>query len=221
MRRPKKNKPIILNEIKEAKKILDFNVETTQKLDEFQMLSILSRYYYNVEHLSEFQVFLKLSEWIEKYIPEDEYNKKDWQKPLEYYSKNCNNAISNIDYIQVSPKELKTINTIPDKMSRIILFVLLCVAKYRNYLNNNNNNWTNITFQQLDVLTNYHISNERYCKLLYELKEKGLINLAKKITNTNIQVCFIDKEIDFNIPSIKIYSFEKLGIQYNNYTSNR
>ena len=124
---------IILNERKKAKEYL----ETKEVDNVVQCSSILIRYFYSpittdAEIYTIVDGFLKQS-----FIG---YKSENWKSLIEYQIKNLKNRkLVEIDYIPVLRKELERIQSLENIRLEKLAFTLLIIAKYYNYINDNNN----------------------------------------------------------------------------------
>ena len=159
------------------------------------------------------------------------YNKNDIRKKLDYFLLQCDPVASipkwskmldyatdwafkhkaiQIDTIQITKPEINKINSLEGKQVRRLAFTLLCLAKYWNIVNNQNDCWVNNKDNEIMSFANINTSIRRQCAMYTSLRDAGLIQFSKKIDNTNVRVCFIeDGEI-----AITITDLRNLGYQY-------
>ena len=200
------NMEIILNERKKAKEYL----ETKEVDNVVQCSSILIRYFYSpittdAEIYTIVDGFLKQS-----FIG---YKSENWKSLIEYQIKNLKNRkLVEIDYIPVLRKELERIQSLENIRLEKLAFTLLIIAKYYNYINDNNNNWTNKDFKTIFKLADINVTKSKQCMLISELKEKDMIALSRKVDNLNLNVKYICDDIEDII--FYVTNMNDLGNQY-------
>ena len=116
--------------------------------------------------------------------------------------------------VWITENELKTIEEIHDKVLERLAFTLLCLAKFRNYRNPNNNNWVNYSNGEIYSMACINTTAFEKDVKFNKLKELGLIEYAKKINNLNIQVLYIDDESE---NKLFVSDFRKLGYEWRLY----
>ena len=95
-----------------------------------------------------------------------------------------------------------------------LAFTLLCIAKFCNQRNPNNNDWVCRQHKEIFKLAAIPATNMTQALMLNELYEAGMIGLSKKVTNTNIRVLYIDENSKV---ALAISDFRELGYEYMNY----
>lgn len=118
-----------------------------------------------------------------------------------------------IDAITITKPELEVVDALPGRQLRRLAFVLICLAKYWNIANKQNDFWVNSKDNEIMALANINTSIRRQCAMYAELKKAGLIQFSRKVDNTNVRVCFAkDGETALAITDIR-----NLGYQYLKY----
>ena len=129
--------------------------------------------------------------------------------------KAINYELKKIDYITVTHNELKTISNIDSPKDKRLLFSLLVHAKYNNLLFESNNDWCNISIQDLYKTARVSTRNSKEKALhLCKLNTQGYIDFSKKNVNHNIRCLIIDKESTDK--ALIISDIRELGYQYLN-----
>ena len=177
------------------------------------VLSMLSRYYYHELGYGKQKIVNELDSFMNKNYPR--YNSVNW---TEYIEKCANHAkkypLCECTGVWITSNELKTIESIHNKVVERLAFTLLCLAKFKNFRNPENNGWVNNEDSEIYKLacitTTAFDKGIRFC----QLKEFGLIKYAKKINNLNVQVLFINDESD---KKLFIDDFRKLGYEWRLY----
>ncbi len=172
-----------------------------------------ARYLYHETGLRKGDIVKKLDEFMQSCYPK--YNPTDWNSRIEKYMLKAEKfPLCECNGIWINEKELKTIEEIDNKVLERLAFTLLCLAKFRNFRNPNNNNW--VSYSNGEIYNLACINTTAFDKdLKYnQLEELKLIEYAKKINNLNIQVLFIDNE---SKNKLFISDFRKLGYEWRLY----
>lgn len=118
--------------------------------------------------------------------------------------------IAMIDGISITDTEIEKINTLKGKQQRRLAFTLLCLAKYYNKINPQQNYWVNTPDTEIMNLANINTSIKRQGLLYHQLRDEGFIRFSKKVDNLSVQVLFADDGNDV----IYINDFRNIGNQY-------
>lgn len=168
---------------------------------------------------------------VARYYLDEHYKKNEIKHLLEIFMLQCNPNVSlvkwsdtinkaikyavkheaiNIDHISITDKELSLIDTIYGVRQKRLAFTLLCLAKFGNEVNHNNNGWVNNSNTEIMKIANIKTSFKTSCKLFKDLKDLGYIEFSKKVDNTAVKVIFAEegKEV------LQISDFRNLGYQY-------
>lgn len=176
-------------------------------------LSILAKYYYHIEHIKHKNICKKLKAFLETSYPKYRLMKSDMDSAVDDIAKDLKNKrLYEIYGVPITKTELKTISSIGNKALERFAFTLLCLAKYNNLKNQNNNDWV-VQDPSLIFKISRANGNNIYDKCLnYNgLYKLGLIELAKKNENTNVRVLFVDHTGECEI---FIDDFRELGNEY-------
>ena len=196
---------IILNERKKAEEYLNTKIVDNV----IQCTSILIRYYYS-PITTDAEIYAIIDDFLKQSFIG--YKSENWKSFIEYQIKNLKNRkLVEIDYIIITKREIETIKTLENNRLERLAFTLLAVAKYYNYINPNNNNWTNKDFKTIFSLANVPVTKEKQCTMINGLKNKGFITMSKKIDNLNLNVQFINNDSPI---VFKIDDMRNLGNQY-------
>ena len=204
---------IILNELEYAKKCLnnshDYSVPT------MQTLSILSRYYYHIEGFRKKKIAAMLMDYLRDNGLIGFGEKLMWEDITDRLAANAKKReLLQLSGVNITRAELDKIATLKAKTLQRLAFTMLCLAKYANARNPNNNNW--VRDDAKDIFKMARISCtalDRDIKIgqLYEL---GFLKFAKKITNLSCQVTYIDESSEV---ALFIDDFRELGYEYLKY----
>lgn len=174
---------------------------------------------------------------VARYYLDQGYNQKEAQKLVEIFLLQCDSSASivkwadtigyavkrakkynaiYIDWVGITSSELKKIASLNGAQIRRLAFTLLCLAKYWQRINQNSDFWVNCKDSEILAMANINTSLKRQAEMYYTLRELGFVKFSKKVDNTNVQVCFVDKtQDDFEL---RISDFRNLGYQYLKYT---
>lgn len=147
------------------------------------------------------------------------YNPVDWMQTIERYANKAGKyPLCECSGIWITEHELMTIAGIRDKVLERLAFTLLCLAKFRNFRNSNNNNW--VSNEDGEIYKLARITTSAFDKGIRfnKLRELGLIEFAKKVDNLNIQVLFVDDDSD---DVLFVSDFRELGNEYRLYKGER
>lgn len=118
-----------------------------------------------------------------------------------------------IDSVWVTDKDLDIVASIEDRNVRLTLFTLIVLARFRNMMNENNNNWVSYPLKLIFKVSGMFLNQDVQDGTIKMLVDGGYIKLSKKIDNLNIRVeCLCDGENELEIKDIK-----KLSRQYLDY----
>lgn len=187
--------------------------KTIETSNTYTFLSMYARYLYHEKGLRKAGILKELNNFMLENYPR--YNPVDWIESLEKYANKAGKyPLCECKGVWITENEIKTINEINDKVLERLAFTLLCLAKFRNFRNLNNNNWVNYSngeiYSMACINTTAFEKDIKYNKL----KELGLIEYAKKINNLNIQVLYIDND---SKNKLFVSDFRKLGYEWRLY----
>lgn len=201
---------IILDEKEAAQKAIEMRQLGSRPSE---TLSRVARYYRQCEGYKRKEVREKLDDFLLQCDPNA--NLASWSPALDSMSKNANKQkLIKVDSIYIYADELAKIKTLDLKQEQRVAFSLLCISKYWDAVNPKNNGWTNISEADLMRMSNVVATAEKRCRILRNLRDKGLIAFSKRIDNLNLQVTFSSKDGAVIIP---ITDFRNLGNQYSMY----
>lgn len=201
---------IILNEKKEAERIIacgDLGVKPSQTL------ALLARYFFWEEHLDGKDLFDRLDEFMrENYY---KYKPDAWHETILGKVKKAGKyPLAEIDEVEITQGEIEIINSLKSLRLERLAFTLLCIAKYGNKRNQDNNGWVCRPHNEIFKLASVPVTTKEQAIMLNTLYNLGLIGYSKKITNINIQVLFISEKSHI---AFSVSDFRELGNEYMNY----
>lgn len=137
-----------------------------------------------------------------------------WSDMLDKIAKNADKyRIIEIDGIDISVKEMETIEKLTAIQLRRLAFSLLCAAKYWDAVSEKNDHWVNASDREIMQMANISTSIKRQSAMFADLKEAGMIQFSKKIDNLNVRVLFMED----GETALHIQDFRNLGYQYLKY----
>lgn len=202
---------IILDEISYAENIIrsgDVGKKPTSTL------FLLSRYYREIEKLSDNEIFNKLDEFMNKNYKN--YNSALWEEKIESLVNNSKDRkLNSVSNVEITASEIESIQMVDSIKYQKILFTMLCFAKFHNSLSDTNNSWVCETIKDVFKVARVNVKY-RNDKFLYlnDLERTGLISYANSNASQNIRVNFVNDEGEV---VLKISDFRELGYEYLNY----
>jgi hypothetical protein len=143
------------------------------------------------------------------------YNPVKWDITLEYITKKSRHRqLNEFNRIPITENELISIQDIRSKTLQRLAFILLCLAKYYNLSNPQNNDWVNTELKEMFSLAHLQKTRQEQALLLSDLKNLGYLTFSKRVDNNNVNVQYIDNESDV---IFYVDDFRELGYQYLNY----
>jgi DNA-directed RNA polymerase subunit RPC12/RpoP len=140
------------------------------------------------------------------------FNPVKWQETIERQVKKAKKySLIEIDFIPITKNELDTIKVINNKPQERLAFTLLCLAKFGNAVNLQNNDWTNREDKEIFRMANIQVSIKKQSAMMNSLRNKGLIQYSRIVDNLNTNVLFIDNESEV---ILEIEDFRNLGYEY-------
>lgn len=199
------------------------------------VISLLARYYYHCKSITNEPTLEKL---INEFMSENyvEYNSVKWSNTVSRYIKQAPNyPIHRIEGLNIYQSELDIVNELKEEKDRLIVFSMLCYAKYNNLIRpDRNNNWCNA--KEKDFFSVARVTarskqdrKDRMKRIMRYLnnvdgdnesnpnKEERII-LTGKIDKINFRLPFVVNEFETNSePVFKVLDLTELGYEYLNY----
>ena len=200
---------VVLNENKWAEEMLQGNDLGKKPAETFRRIA---RFYLD-QGMSKKEVRVKLDEFLLQC--DHRASVVLWSDTLDYaYKKALKFDAITIDSIIITKGEMKQIRALSGKLLQRLAFTLLCLAKYWHEVIPDNQYWVNNKRTEIMSMANIAVTMKKRCSLFYQLKESGLIELSKKVDNTNARVAFVEEKGE---PELIINDFRNLGHQYQMY----
>lgn len=171
---------------------------------------------------------------VAKYYRADGYRKSELRRKLEDFMIRCDPHLSlvkwegailsalaaaekypmiNINGVMITQKEMDRIATLQSMLQQRLMFTLLCLAKYGNAVNPNNNGWVNLEQRDIFALANITLTSKRQSLMINDLWQSGMIGYSCLVDNVNLQVKICEDGED----ALYISDFRNLGNQYMRY----
>ena len=142
-----------------------------------------------------------------------------WDDRLDKIAKGAGKyKLISVDEVCVTEAELETIRALDNRQPKRLAFTLLCLAKYWNAVNPNNNNWVTTPSKEIMKMANINTSEHRQDIMLFKMKEIGLFSFPAKLDSENIRVLFLQ---DDSPVALRVEDFRNLGNQYHMYCGER
>ena len=137
---------------------------------------------------------------------------KEIQSQIDRAFESKASDISSIDFYK---GELDIIASLEDNKKQRVLFTMLGIAKYHNALNYKNDDWVSKPQNFIFSSAGVHASIVEQCKIIYELKENGMILNTRKADNNRVKILFCQHEPAR--PVLSCRDLEGLGAIYQNH----
>ena len=131
-----------------------------------------------------------------------------------YIKRSKQRNLLKVNFIPIYKSEMETIQGLDNKITQRLLFTMMCLAKYNNYLRGTDYNYTNNDMYEMAKLAAIPGSKDEKLKHYVNLIDLGLIYFSKKACNTRVDCMTnnFDQEI-----AIKITRIEDIANQYRLY----
>lgn len=169
-----------------------------------------ARYLFHEKGLEKSMIIHKLNSFMEEAYPN--YNTIDWMVSIEKYAQKAESyPLCKCEGIWITYNEIQTISQLQNKVLERLAFTLLCLAKFKNFRNSENNNWINYSNGEIYSLACITASAFEKDIKLNQLREERFIEYAKKVNNLSIQILYLD---DNSEKQVFISDFRKLGYEW-------
>lgn len=201
---------IILNEKEYAKKVLN-----EQDLGDKPRiaLTILAKYLHYEKSLGSKAIARELMEYMLKWDPARyEQNPVGWEESIEEISKkSIAYPLYEINGVSITQKELDTIHSVEDLKSEMVLFSMLCFAKWSYAKSEKSSGWVNRDLKDIFQLANVRASKIERDLYINKFYLAGLVDVPKKSTKINEKITFMDPD---GREALFVDDFRNLGWQY-------
>lgn len=175
-------------------------------------LNRLAKYYHSIGYRRS-EIGRLLEEFILRCNPSA--NIMRWQDVIDNCVRHSDRRpLISIDGIPITKSELSKIGALPGTMLRRLMFTLLCLAKYRNTVNDRNDGWVSYENRDIFKIANVQTTRLRQYAMMNDLLRAGYIGMSKIVDNVSVRVTMIEEDDDI---AIRVTDFRNLGNQYSNY----
>lgn len=177
-----------------------------------ETLGRVARYYYS-EGYQKREIGNMLEDFMLKCDPT--INIVKWQATIDRQVNSADKyELIDIAGVSITRSETEKIKQLDGKLLQRLMFTMLCLAKYGNAINANNNSWVNRKDKEIFSLANITITTKRQSLMINDLWTLGYIGYSRVVDNININVKIID---DDSPVEIFVNDFRNLGNQYMRY----
>lgn len=185
-------------------------------LKPIETLGRVARYYYS-EGYKKKEIVNLIEDFMLKCDPT--INIVKWQSTIDRQVNSADKyELIDIQGIAITQKEMEMIDKIDGKLLRKLIFTMLCLAKYGNAVNPNNNGWVNRKDSEIFSLANIKVQDKKKSLMINDLWNMKYIGYSRVVDNVNINVKIID---DTTPVALFITDFRNLGNQYLKYCGER
>lgn len=214
------NEQVILNEPMFAEYILSAVRQCkTNGNNIYTIVNVVARYLYQRGGVTDNKELAKRLETVAQKLDKNK-STSSWKKLVKRLlnKENLTKPLSEIVYVPITKAEFDVIDSLNGVHLQKLAFTLLCLAKYRNLRNPENDDWENFSIKYIFSLANILVTKDRQYNMIHSLINLGLIRASSMVLNTNIHVNFVDN----NSPEVlKISDFRNLGNVYLKHTGVR
>lgn len=177
-----------------------------------ETLGRIARYYYSLGYKKK-EIGSLLEDFMLKCDPG--INIVKWQPVIDRQVKNVDKyELINIPGITITESEIQRIQELKGRSLQKLMFAIICLAKYSNKINKQNNNWVNRKDRDIFSMANICETIQRQSLMINTLWGLGYVGYSRLVDNLNISV----KIIDETSPEVLfINDFRNLGNQYMRY----
>lgn len=174
-----------------------------------ETLGRVARYYYSIGYKKK-EIGSLLEDFMLKCDPT--INIVKWQATIDKQVSSADKyELIDISGVEITQSEMEKIQQVEGKLLQRLMFTMLCLAKYGNAINPNNNNWVNRKDKEIFSLANIAVTTKRQSLLINDLWTMQYIGYSRVVDNININVKIVDNE---SPTVLYISDFRNLGNQY-------
>lgn len=200
---------IILNEKQYARRCLE---ENSLGENTYITLSIIAKYYYFDCGYKKKKIKEMLTEFLSNNLITYHKEEKVWIENIEKIVNKVNKQkLYEISGVKITKPEIEKIQILQNKLLEKLAFTMLCIAKFHNIKNENNNGWVTTSGKELLDFANINCPQSRLNIHINKLYEAGLLDLPLRCDNTNCRINFIDNDGD---EELFVSDFRNLGFEY-------
>lgn len=149
------------------------------------------------------------------------YNPVSWYITVEKYVNHSGKyPLCQCSGVYITQNEVDIIDGIGDRILSRLLFTLVCLAKFYNFRNPKNNNWIDLSDNEIFEMACITTTSLDKDYTLYKLYEQGFIDFTERVDDLKIKVDII-KADDNSKNVLFINDFRKLGYEWLLYKGER
>lgn len=200
---------IILNEKKYAIECLE-NGYVGEK--PFFTLSVLAKYYYYCLEYKKSKINSLLNDFMRKNYAGYQLDSLSWQETIDKIVKKVNKFnLVEVDGVSITKSEMQTIAGIDNPILERVMFTILCLAKFGNARNPNNNGWVNLDSKEIFKMARVSCKAKERELYIGKLGDMELLEFPKRNDNLSVRVVFIDGGGE---EALFVSDFRELGYEY-------
>lgn len=205
---------IIVNEVEFAERCLKEGLCGEKP---YKVASILARYYYHEKRLKPKQIKAKLSDFLETYDETYARQTEQWLEKMPNIIKYAKeHPLHHITGVSIRKSEMELIGSLHNRTLERLAFTLLCLAKFNNLKNAQNDNWVNYDWKTIFNLAHISGGDMERAKKLSALAEAGFTERSHLWGNNSSRVVYVTDEGE---EVLFVSDFRELGYEYVNYRS--
>lgn len=198
---------IIMNEREVAREAIESRQLGNKPVE---TLALVAKYLKQENGYSKREVRAKLDELMLQCDPRT--NLVSWSDILDSLTRQSDkHPLRCVEEVCVTEKELEVIGGLGSVQLQRLAFTLLCVSKYWDIVNPDNNGWVNVSDREVMSMSNIRTSVQRQSAMFNKLWSAGLIGYSRRVDNLNTRVLFSDND---SAVALRVSDFRNLGNQY-------
>ena len=160
---------IILDEKQYARRCLE---ENSLGENTYITLSIIAKYYYFDCGYKNKKIKELLAEFLNDNLITFHKEENVWIENIEKIVNKVNKQkLYEISGVKITKSEIDKIQTLQNKLLEKLAFTMLCLAKFHNIKNENNNGWVNLPDKDILKLANINCSKKRLDNYISEVSD--------------------------------------------------
>lgn len=203
---------IILNEKKYAEECLEKGIVDKKP---YKTLMLLAKYYYHHLGYRKKLIIKCLTDFMVNNYPEYRVAEQNWNDTIEKIANRAKKyTLHENSGVWICESELNDIASLKNEKLERLAFTLLSIAKLNYIRNEKSNGWVNSEENDIFESAGIKCTNNEKSDCIGDLYISGMIALAKKNTNLNVRVTFMNTE---DRGTLFISDFRALGNEYAKY----
>lgn len=203
---------IILNELEYAEQCLKSN-----NIDQnpYFTISLLAKYYYHHMGYRKKRIVELLTEFMKTRSTVYSASKSYWDEKIDKIASNAGKyPLVEIDGVWITKAELDKIAELKNKMVERLAFTILCLAKFLNTKNANNNNLVSLPLKDIFALARTSGSMVDKLMRMSVLYNNGFVEISSNNDGISLRITYTNESSD---RVLFISDFRELGYEYMKY----